>query len=39
MISPFEADRNEVDRAERIRRMCLSAAFVYELPFGQGKKY
>ena len=38
VISPFERDRNEVIAATDTPHV-LSAAFVYELPFGQGRKY
>ena len=38
MISPFEAERNEVIAATDTPHV-LSAAFVYELPVGQGRKY
>jgi Carboxypeptidase regulatory-like domain len=38
VISPFEPERNDVIAATDTPHV-LSAAFVYELPFGQGKKY
>jgi outer membrane receptor protein involved in Fe transport len=38
VISPFEQERNEVIAVNDSPHV-LSAAFVYELPFGQGKKY
>jgi hypothetical protein len=38
VISPFEAERNEVIAATDTPHV-LSAAFVYELPVGQGRKY
>ena len=38
VISPFEKDRNDVIAATDTPHV-LSAAFVYELPVGQGKKY
>ena len=38
VISPFEAERNEVIAVNDTPHV-LSAAFVYELPVGQGKKY
>ena len=38
VISPFEKERNEVIAATDTPHV-LSAAFVYELPVGQGKKY
>jgi hypothetical protein len=38
VISPFEEDRNRSLAADDITHV-LSAAFVYELPIGQGKKY
>jgi outer membrane receptor protein involved in Fe transport len=38
VISPFEKGRNEAIAATDTPHV-LSAAFVYELPFGQGKKY
>ncbi len=38
VISPFEAERNEVIAVNDSPHV-LSAAFVYQLPVGQGKKY
>jgi hypothetical protein len=38
VISPFERERNESIAATDTPHV-LSAAFVYELPFGQGKRY
>jgi hypothetical protein len=38
VISPFEKERNDVIAATDTPHV-LSAAFVYELPFGQGKKF
>jgi hypothetical protein len=38
VISPFERDRNEAIAATDTPHV-LSAAFVYQLPFGEGKKY
>jgi len=38
VISPFEKDRNEAIAATDTPHV-LSAAFVYQLPFGEGKKY
>ena len=38
VISPFEAERNEAIAVNDSPHV-LSAAFVYELPVGQGKKY
>ncbi len=38
VISPFERDRNYVISLSDTPHV-LSAAFVYELPFGRGKKY
>jgi hypothetical protein len=38
VISPFEKDRNEAIAATDATHV-LSAAFVYQLPFGEGKKY
>ncbi len=38
VISPFEKDRNEAIAGTDTPHV-ISAAFVYELPFGQGKKY
>ena len=38
IISPFEKDRNEAIAATDTPHV-LSAAFVYELPFGQGKRF
>jgi len=38
VISPFEKDRNDAIAATDTPHV-LSAAFVYELPVGQGKKY
>jgi hypothetical protein len=38
VISPFEKERNEVIAATDTPHV-LSAAFVYELPFGEGRKY
>jgi hypothetical protein len=38
VISPYEKDRNEVIAATDTPHV-LSAAFVYELPFGQGKRF
>lgn len=38
VISPFEKDRNEVIAATDTPHV-LSMAFVYQLPFGQGKKF
>jgi outer membrane receptor protein involved in Fe transport len=38
VISPFEKDRNDVIAATDTPHV-LSAAFVYELPFGAGKKH
>ncbi|MFI5077598.1 MAG: hypothetical protein ACHQRO_09665, partial [Vicinamibacteria bacterium] len=38
VISPFERDRNDAIAATDTPHV-LSAAFVYQLPFGEGKKY
>ncbi len=38
VISPFERERNDTISLQDTPHV-LSAAFVYELPFGQGKKY
>ena len=38
VISPFEKDRNEAIAFTDTPHV-LSAAFVYQLPFGEGKKY
>jgi outer membrane receptor protein involved in Fe transport len=38
VISPFERDRNEAIAATDTPHV-LSTAFVYELPFGQGRRY
>ncbi|MGH9160332.1 MAG: TonB-dependent receptor domain-containing protein, partial [Vicinamibacteraceae bacterium] len=38
VISPFEKDRNEVVTVDDTPHV-LSAAFVYELPFGRGRRY